>query len=446
MKQLFTLLLAAVLCVSLGAASADWTDTWAEGFPDWTVDVHARAYQGQEGSCTLYEIMMTRVGDGALWIRSVCFDLPEGQETVPDDAEWVVYPPIPVSKVAAERLSALKPYAFITGPVDVSAIRIKDEYLPGIAANLLRDGETLEYLMIRDDMLAAVAIDAEGSHSLRVSLAEGQTWGEPVMSPPQQTGIDINELHSGGGDDPYLEVFTELDDYYEISFSLDDQGVWVLCEVQCAEGVSYQLTDRCIIDYDVLEWPFTNAARHYGFPGDWIRLDQIDFRSLPTSSELAAALLETDGFVCTARDGVPICDAPDGEVIAELYARCVGVELERQNGWVHMQIGDPECAFAGWIREEDLAFGADIENVPCGFPDYVPAGGDPEHLYMSSWTELPLYSLESHDTEPVVSIMYYMDPLYLIGRMPDGRYLVLLNDQMLYAIPAELVETIDAEE
>ena len=66
MKQLFTLLLAAVLCVSLGAASADWTDTWAEGFPDWTVDVHARAYQGQEGSCTLYEIMMTRVGDGAL--------------------------------------------------------------------------------------------------------------------------------------------------------------------------------------------------------------------------------------------------------------------------------------------------------------------------------------------------------------------------------------------
>ena len=66
MKQLFTLLLAAVLCVSLGAASADWTDTWAEGFPDWTVDVHARAYQGQEGSCTLYEIMMTRVEDGAL--------------------------------------------------------------------------------------------------------------------------------------------------------------------------------------------------------------------------------------------------------------------------------------------------------------------------------------------------------------------------------------------
>jgi hypothetical protein len=65
---------------------------------------------------------------------------------------------------------------------------------------------------------------------------------------------------------------------------------------------------------------------------------------------------------------------------------------------------------------------------------------------MSSWTELPLYSLESHDTEPVVSIMYYMDSLYLIGRMPDGRYLVLLNDQTLYAIPAELVETIDAEE
>jgi hypothetical protein len=39
-----------------------------------------------------------------------------------------------------------------------------------------------------------------------------------------------------------------------------------------------------------------------------------------------------------------------------------------------------------------------------------------------------------------------MDPLYLIGRMPDGWYLVLLNDQTLYAIPAELVETIDAEE
>ena len=83
-----------VLCVSLGVASADWTDTWPEGFPDWTVDVHARAYQGQEGSCTLYEIMMTRVEDSALWIRSVCFDLPEGQETVPDDAEWVVYPPV----------------------------------------------------------------------------------------------------------------------------------------------------------------------------------------------------------------------------------------------------------------------------------------------------------------------------------------------------------------
>ena len=445
MKQLFAFLLAAVLCVSLGAASADWTDTWAEGFPDWTVDVHAEAYPSKEGRYTLYEILMTRVEDGALWIQSVHFDLPEGQETVPDDASWVVYPPIPVSEAAAERLSSLKPYTFIDGPWDISAIRIKDEYLPGVAANLLRDGETLDYLMIRDDMLAAVAVDAEGNHSLRVSLADGQTWGEPVISPPQQTGIDINVFHSGGGDDPYLEVTTELEDFCEISFSLDDQGVWVLREVQCAEGVSYQLTDRCVIDYDFLEWPFSNEARHYGFPGDWIRLDEIDFRSLPTSSELAAALLETDGFACTARDGVPICDGPEGEVIAELYARCVGVELSRQNGWVRVQIGDPECAFAGWIREEDLAFGADIENVACGFPDYVPAGGDPVYLHMSSLTELPLYSLESRGTEPVDSVMY-IDPLYLIGRMPDGRYLVLLNDQMLYAIPAELVETIDAEE
>ena len=443
MKKLFALLLASILCVSLGAASADWTDAWAEDFPDWTVDVHTSAYPGEEGR-NLYEIMMTRVEDGALWIRSVRFELPEGQETVPDDAEWVVYPPIPVSEAAAERLSALKPYAFIAGPVDVSAIRIKDEYLPGVAVNLLRAGEALESLMIRDDMLAAVALDAEGGHSLRVSLAEGQTWGEPVMSPPQQTGIDINEYQSGGGDHPCLEVGVGLEDFYEINFAVDDQGVWVLCEVQCAEGVSYQLTGRCVIDYDFLEWPFTNAARHYGFPGDWIRLDEIDFRSLPTSSELAAALLETDGFACTARDGVPICDAPDGEVIAELYARCVGVELERQNGWVLVQIGDPECAFAGWIREEDLAFGADIGNVPCGFPDYVPTGGDPERLYMSSRTELPLYSLESRDAEPVDTVMY-TDPLYLIGRMPDGRYLVLLNDQMLYAIPAELIEIIGAE-
>lgn len=444
MKQLFALLLAAALCVSLGAASADWTDTWTEGFPDWTVDFHAGSYPGKEGSYTRYEIMMSRVEYGALWIQSVRFDLLEGQETVPDDARWVVYPPIPVSEAAAERLSSLKPYTFIDGPWDISAIRIKDEYLPGVAANLLRDGETLDYLMIRDDMLAAVAVDAEENHSLRVSLAEGQTWGEPVSSPPQRTGIYINVFHSGGGADPYLEVTTELEDFYEISFSLDDQGIWVLREVQCAEGVSYQLTDRCVIDYEILEWPFSNKARHYGYPGDWIRLEQIDFQSLPTTSELAAALLETDGFACTARDSVPLCDAPEGEVITELYVRCVGIEIERQNGWVHMQIGDPECAFAGWIREENLVFGTDIENVPCGFPDYMPMGGDPEHLYMSL-TELPLYSLESRGTEPVDSVMY-MDPLYLIGRMPDGWYLVLLNDQTLYAIPAELVETIDAEE
>ena len=101
MKKLFILLFAAVLCVSLGAASVDWTDVWAEGFPDWTVDVHTSAYPDEEGRY-LYEIMMTRVEDGALRIRSVRFDLPEGQETVPDDAKWVVYPPIPVSEAAAE--------------------------------------------------------------------------------------------------------------------------------------------------------------------------------------------------------------------------------------------------------------------------------------------------------------------------------------------------------
>ena len=110
-----------------------------------------------------------------------------------------------------------------------------------------------------------------------------------------------------------------------------------------------------------------------------------------------------------------LLNAPGEDALALCYARLTGTVLQRKDGWVQLQIGSAEKGMTGWFAEEDLAFGAEIEDIRCGFPSHSEDDCDGDYLV----TVL-------HGADPA-DYLEYMCYVWLIGRLPDGSWLVQLN-------------------
>ena len=77
----------------------------------------------------------------------------------------------------------------------------------------------------------------------------------------------------------------------------------------------------------------------------------------------------------------------------------------------------------GWFAETDLAYGTGIEEVRCGFPSHSEDDCDGDYLL----TVL-------HGADPA-DYRDYQCYVWLIGQLPDGGWLVQLNQDIVCTAP-----------
>lgn len=189
----------------------------------------------------------------------------------------------------------------------------------------------------------------------------------------------------------------------------DENGVWRLTVV--TDGGQYFIGDGYLVDDQCEGVYWTNAWYVWGVPTFPTLLDGLDFAAVPVAAEDAAAMLDTAGFACTAADGVILYDAPEGSVVATCYARLTGKVIAEDGDWVQLQIGSAQEGMTGWFRREDVAFGAAVNEVRCGFPSY----DSPDDM-AESWYEM-----------------------WLIAELPGGGWLAQIDVDRVEVVPAEKI-------
>ena len=118
--------------------------------------------------------------------------------------------------------------------------------------------------------------------------------------------------------------------------------------------------------------------------------------------------------VCTTHDETPIYAKPDGEILALCYTRVPGILLSQTDAWFEMQLGSKEHGLTVWAKKEDFAFGRQTDAVPCTFPSFDVTDG-------------PAVATKLDGN--VVQFDRYEDAPWLIGKTPEGKWLIMLNGE-----------------
>lgn len=443
MKKWMALLL--TLLMSIGAAQAEYP--WLEGlsdtgpsvkalvapaqaaYPDWQVwdteEYFAGLYNGgpqSEHHCIVY---MYRVEEDRLLVMNLWTLANPLKEGAPISWEESHYAPIPLTAEAAERIAAMAPEEVFEKYEGAS---VSEAALPGCADFLVREGETLRQLLAYPDFLVGIAQDAQGQESLRIGHWNGTAY-EKVTATAMNEDISINEIHSWNDG---LELYVPGADMWVYCGT---DGLWRLGRVLGVTEVngeivelSYSVGEDGLYTDDYITTDYRNNDWvYYGRPTFPTLLEGIDFVELPLTIEDIRDRTDATGYACVKQEGAGLYDAPEGNVLANCYKRLVGRVMTEQDGWVQLQIGSSEQGMTGWFRTEDMAFGAEVNEVRCSFPAY-----DDE-----SWWDLEDMSsiLPEHGAE--------LDPwsttLWLIAKLPDGNWLVQVNDDLVCTATAEAI-------
>ena len=415
-----------ILCLVPMSARAEETQEmlFAESaealFPGWKA-TSVGIGEWEEDECEIY---MIRVSDQMLWGRSITAmadDLSGSQWEIWDNA------PIPLTAAGAEVAMAALANADLERNDYISYYTInslieKNNLLPECAAFLLRDGEKLVRMHAYDSAIIAVAEDAAGKQYLRVSSWDGTAYGAVLTSMPFDR-IGYNSEHSYGD---YMEVFCASG---ECALEYRN-GVWQMSwfTPEGAEnGSAYWIQDGCLLDMAVLEIvPYqNNDAWHYGSFTIDLTLQGIDFDAIPTMEE-AIPLLDASAWACVKMEGAALYDAPEGTVLASCFCRVPGRIMRQEGKWTQLRIGSDELGLDGWFQTEDLAFGAETEEVICSFPSY-------------EFWEQPDETAFERMIEDTLNTSFYTCDAWLIAKKADGDWLMLINQQLVCTPPNDQI-------
>ena len=374
-----------------------WKTTWFSYFID---------YRG-----LIYEMNLMRAEDGMLRLKSVI--APQG-DLAGNGWEADDHAPVPMTEQGfAEAECALETFDIECDPrlstMELFLERFK--LMPECAGFLLNEGETLDGLYPGCHGLTGVAVDAGGSRSLRFADWDGSSYGPAVTSKPEPS-LYYNDIHSN---DEYMELYGS---WGECALKRGPDGVWRLVSFDSGDGGRYSITGDGLVDVGVTEWGrCSNDAWHYGVLGIGLALPEISFSSLPFDLEEAVALLDASGWACVKHDGAALCDAPNGKTAAACFARLPGRVVTQEEDWTQLQIGSEELGMTGWFRTDDLAFGAETEQVVCAFPGY--------DYYRLEETPLSAFICEKTGTD------FYSFDVWLVGRTAGGNWLLLADDRLV---------------
>lgn len=425
MKKWLVLLLALVLC--FGAARAEVarkgdliSENVEQEFPGWELVGESTYGSGRwEGELAHHcEVILMQVKDGRLRFRRlhVIMNPIEPGDPVP----WEVsdYAPVPLTAEAEDRISAMDPAEFNT----FYSLQIGEELLPGCAEFLLEKGEHLTDLLVYNDILVATVQNEEGRMGLRIAHWDGTQY-DRVTATAMSGNVYVNEFqsHSRG-----LELYLREADVWVFPTTDAEDAPWqvgiVFSYDEGYDDGSYVIGTDCLMTYDSYAYAFFEDNQHndgyrYGKPTFPLLLDGLDLSAVPSNMTEAASMLDAAGYVCTKTDGVPMYDAPNGNVLASAYARLVGTVTGEQEGWVEMLIGDERRGAKVWFRAEDMAFGSEVNQLCCGFPSFDVA---------EEW--------DAEAALPGISEALAGDKLWgmqLIAQTADGDWLVLVNEDFV---------------
>lgn len=390
-------------------------------YPDWQIWLNERYYSGmwENESALNCDIGLFRLLGKQIEIKQlsgVLNPLFHGGELEWKVSNWAT---VPLSDEAAMRIANLAPDDIATA--DQGFVLMTDA-LPGCADFLLAEGLVWEKLIAYPDFLIGVAANPEGQQSLRIGHWDGLKYAQITTSPPQRTPLNLLAIHSFND---FLELSTI--DVDLILYYCPD-GVW---QVSATNNGSEMIgiEEFAIIDVTMGENIQSNDERHYGKPRFPIAVTELNILELPRTMQEAVMRLNTEGFACIKADNTRLYDAPGGKLLASCYARTVGQMKESQGEWVNLQIGSPELGLSAWVLRDELAFGGDIESVVCGYPSYFFEDEGSDRLSQV----LPGLATSFNPSS---------DSLWLIGRAPDGRWLVQADGaQVLFADPEAFPNT-----
>ncbi len=371
-----------------------------------------------------WEIILMKVENQSLWGMSV---------TAPADDlsghSWEIRQsaPIPMTASGAETATAALAAVNLqqdhfTSYYTINRLVEDNELLPECAGFLLSDGEKLVSMHAYGTSMIAVAEDADGKEYLRAAVWNGTAY-EPVQSSRAYSSISYNGEYSY---DDYLVVFCA---HGECDMTYRD-GAWQLdyfTPEDLENESAYWIRDGWLLDMAVLEvTPYqNNDGWHYGNLTVDLTLQGIDFDAIPTLQE-AIPLLDASAWACVKAEGAALYDAPEGTVLASCFCRAPGRIMKQEGEWTQLQIGSDALGLNGWFRTEDLAFGAETEDVICSFPGY-------------EFWEQPDETAFERMIKDTLNTSFYVCDAWLIGKKADGDWLMLINQQLVCTPPNDQI-------
>ena len=444
MKKVFILLLLASLFLPL-LSSAE-TMTLSEksrqivladlptAYPGWTVcetEVYGTGRYGDD-TAMYVDVLLCKIGNGQLHLKSLSvLANPLWEGAAPEYKESDTAP-LPLSAEAEARISALEPKDIM-----VDGFRwLSSKATPGCADFMLNKGETWDDLGVFAEGLVGIVRNEEGRQGIRVAPWDGEAYGEVIASPMWETGFFLNTIHSGYGS---LELHVGN---YLTYIDCDADGNWVLAGVNNGYAI-YGFGDNVLYDWSGFDCGTTNNYYHYGRVTFPLELEEADLDSLVFRGPELLQLLNASSWACVRADETPLYGAPDGDIIGWGYARMAGTIAAEDGDWVLLQIGSEARGQQVWYRRDDLAFGAETEEVRCGFPGYDTGVSWDE---MSAFLNRSLIGLDTpfpedwHERD-------YPEKVWIIARLTDGNYLLQIDEDLVRPIPADVfTEILEPEE
>ena len=379
----------------------------ARDFPEWIVGEDFRYWSGRwedQSACYQWFHLYRAEGNAILQRRlSVLVNPLKPGEDIPWEIEDLA--PLPLTQEAMDAFLSAEAektrYAYAEW---FESGKVPEFLLSGCALPLLEADERWTQLMSYPDFLAGIVCRADGQYCVRAAHWDGEDFASVINSRFHQQVLEIDEYKSWN-DTLTVNIF---------QFVRQEDGRWLFVRTTDGFPTLYTISDGFIDD---ALWPYdSNDAMHYGVPTFERDLTRVDFGSIPEYILDAAALLDSSAWACVRADGTPMLDAPGGETVALCCARLAGTVLRREGGWVQLQIGSEAKGRTGWFAEAGLAFGPEIEDVRCGFPSH--SEDDCEGHYLSTVLQ---------GADPADYIDDAWNNVWLIGRLPDGGWLVQLN-------------------
>ena len=384
-------------------------------YPDWTIVDSGQYWSGRwknELACWM-EVSLACVENHTLYQKTLSVQVNPLKRGEPVPWEVTDWAPIPLTQEAEDiLLQEIGLADLYTDEDGYERDPFKLSYLivPGCASFLLDDGETWCELFSYPTALAGIVINADGQKAVRIANWDGEQYDEVVSSRFFQDGLYAIESYQSSGRTIALDCKT-----CSPQFRRQPDGRWLFTGIADGNWSLYGIYSDYVTDATELALYDSNDVLHYGVPTFERDLTKADLTAYPDFIRDVIPLLDSSAFACVRADGAAMLDGPNGQLIAICYARLTGKTLQREDGFVQLQIGSEEQGMTGWFAEGDLAFGPEIENVRCGFPSHSEDDTDGYYLIRE------LRGVNPKD------LMDYRFFVWLIGKLPNGDWLVQLD-------------------